>query len=835
MQNKNIKGGLFLFIKILGVPLFVLAGFFIFGHSVRAIDISDDVTWTKAQSPVIIKERVWVMPGATLTIEAGVAVKLYPNQFITMSGALSTLKAVGTAGEPIVFTSIRDDEYGGDTNGDGGASQPQIGDWWSLFFANGAIGDLENVIIKYGGVWNYQGVNYYSAAISTFKSNVNIANSIITNNGGGISNRQGPLIITNSSIYNNLQPFWKGEFFDFAIGNNAGTGSSTVKAINNWWGTSEEPCVYRDFMPPGIPTPKDFDLRALCGARPLIDWGVSYSPWLTAPPSQKKELEPVIIVPGIMGSWNIRGAWLIDPILHTYDNLIEALGKNGYTLNENLFLLPYDWRESNTITASLLKGKITEVKAKTGRNKVDIVAHSMGGLASRYYVQSSEYQNDVDQLIFLNTPHQGAPESYLAYEGGYFLGKIGRIIKFIFQIESTANGYLSLSKYIREKVLSVEQLLPVYPYLEEKVGGSWASRFYPVQYPRNLFLENLNLEDGLAALKTRASVTNIFSHSETVGASTTLGIIKVAPDPDIYDNEWMDGYPENLEEGDISSLILGDGDSTVPIKSSSYLAGVETVEMAGAGHREIVTKAQKEVIAALSGKIPEEEASGPWGAVKRILFIRVYSPVDFAVVSPDGRIIGKDFSANTDINQIPGAFYSGFDSAAEFVTIPEPAEGNYQVILKGTGSGVYKLGADILEDGDLAQAKENITAGIISAGEKEVFDFSYSSTSSQLIVKKDVTFKGLLEDMEELYQYSEIKEKSVLINLKARIEHLNRKYDDLVKEDNIQQQELIQRHIENYFSVILKDLDFYLEKGWITSIGRNILENNIYNIFNKLI
>ncbi len=81
MQNKNIKGGLFLFIKILGVPLFVLAGFFIFGHSVRAIDISDDVTWTKAQSPVIIKERVWVMPGATLTIEAGVAVKLYPNQF----------------------------------------------------------------------------------------------------------------------------------------------------------------------------------------------------------------------------------------------------------------------------------------------------------------------------------------------------------------------------------------------------------------------------------------------------------------------------------------------------------------------------------------------------------------------------------------------------------------------------------------------------------------------------------------------------------------------------------------------------------------------------------
>ncbi len=48
------------------------------------------------------------------------------------------------------------------------------------------------------------------------------------------------------------------------------------------------------------------------------------------------------------------------------------------------------------------------VNKKYAAGKVDIVAHSMGGLLSRIYLQSNTYQNDINKLITHNTPHSGS-------------------------------------------------------------------------------------------------------------------------------------------------------------------------------------------------------------------------------------------------------------------------------------------------------------------------------------------------------------------------------------------------------------------------------------------
>jgi len=76
---------------------------------------------------------------------------------------------------------------------------------------------------------------------------------------------------------------------------------------------------------------------------------------------------------------------------------MEAFIAAGYkenSLNEakpTLFIFPYDWRVDNNLTAELLKEKIRLVKEITGASKVDIIAHSMGGLVARSYVESSDY------------------------------------------------------------------------------------------------------------------------------------------------------------------------------------------------------------------------------------------------------------------------------------------------------------------------------------------------------------------------------------------------------------------------------------------------------------
>jgi len=46
-------------------------------------------------------------------------------------------------------------------------------------------------------------------------------------------------------------------------------------------------------------------------------------------------------------------------------------------------------------------------------DKVDIVAHSMGGLVARYYIQSGFYRDDVNKLITVNTPHSGSQAANL--------------------------------------------------------------------------------------------------------------------------------------------------------------------------------------------------------------------------------------------------------------------------------------------------------------------------------------------------------------------------------------------------------------------------------------
>jgi len=101
-----------------------------------------------------------------------------------------------------------------------------------------------------------------------------------------------------------------------------------------------------------------------------------------------------------------------------FDGLITNLISFGYEENKDLFIFPYDWRldirasVDNVYSPILisLKDRIEQIKTQTGADKIDIVAHSMGGLLSKYYIKHYG-TGKVDKFIDIGTPHLGAPSA----------------------------------------------------------------------------------------------------------------------------------------------------------------------------------------------------------------------------------------------------------------------------------------------------------------------------------------------------------------------------------------------------------------------------------------
>jgi hypothetical protein len=100
--------------------------------------IAESTTWTKSGSPYQVNGTTTIDAGATLTVEPGVQVRFASNARLTVRG---TLKAIGTAAEPITFT--------------GTTAQPA---WWQgiEIFGTSTVpnigSELQHVIVEYGGL-----------------------------------------------------------------------------------------------------------------------------------------------------------------------------------------------------------------------------------------------------------------------------------------------------------------------------------------------------------------------------------------------------------------------------------------------------------------------------------------------------------------------------------------------------------------------------------------------------------------------------------------------------------------------------------------------------------
>ncbi len=166
-------------------------------------------------------------------------------------------------------------------------------------------------------------------------------------------------------------------------------------------------------------------------------------------PERGDERRPVVIVPGMMGSelWRgderiwpnframltrpeigalpdttpVRAGALLDDIV-IVPNLIKLdqykrLGgylveELGYRRDVDLLEFGYDWRQDCRQSAAALGAAIVawRERERLARRPLTIIAHSLGCLVSRYYVERLGGSEIVDRLVLLGGPHTGVPK-----------------------------------------------------------------------------------------------------------------------------------------------------------------------------------------------------------------------------------------------------------------------------------------------------------------------------------------------------------------------------------------------------------------------------------------
>jgi pSer/pThr/pTyr-binding forkhead associated (FHA) protein len=205
---------------------------------------------------------------------------------------------------------------------------------------------------------------------------------------------------------------------------------------------------------------------------------------------RKSGLTPVIFVPGTMGSelwlgsekvWpnvnfllkhpdvfrysedtqlkarGILNEMVIVPNLISFDQynllgdyLVEEL---GYERENNFIEFAYDWRQDVRRSARELARFVEGWQADA---PITLIAHSLGTLVSRYYVEKLGGKKQVGRLVLIGGPHQGVPKIAANLLNGLDLLPFGLMGKRLTEIIETFP--------------SCYQILPLYPCGVDQTG-----------------------------------------------------------------------------------------------------------------------------------------------------------------------------------------------------------------------------------------------------------------------------------------------------------------------------------------------------------------------------
>ena len=373
-------------------------------------------------------------------------------------------------------------------------------------------------------------------------------------------------------------------------------------------------------------------------------------------------------------------------IVDVFDGLIQDLENEGYVEGQDLFVFPYDWRMSNAYNSLLLSDKIEDILEDSDAEKVDIVAHSMGGVLAKTYI-SQEGVGKIDQLIFLGTPHLGAPKAYKAlmygddmdYKVGPFDVLNPQRLKAISQNMPAVYELLPSQKYISDAggyVINQEnENNPVTLNYAQTKSKMLVDGRNPWMFP---FAENLH--DDIDNLDlSGVEVSNFIGcGGKTVGEITFKRKLS-----------WVGSTFQMADDFDLKYV---NGDSTVPEISAGAVDSGDKYFVKGISHGTLPSAdgVKEAVVAILKGEevAPHENIlSSDANCNISGKNVSVHSPVELHIYDEEGNHTGPKDNGDVE-NQIPGVEYDVI-GGEKFAFLPDGE--NYRIVTKATNTGGYDL------------------------------------------------------------------------------------------------------------------------------------------------
>lgn len=418
------------------------------------------------------------------------------------------------------------------------------------------------------------------------------------------------------------------------------------------------------------------------------------------------------------------------------EGLTNEFVSRGYSTSTNatsgaFTLFPYDWRKDITsIADNELRVQIDTLLTQTGPSKIDIIAHSQGGLViKKLLLDHPEYKNKIRKLIFVGTPQLGAPKAakVLLYGDNFTINLLGlgldpAEVKYISQNMPSAYELLPSPTYFTatSSYLGVDVLTGAPPAM--LIGYNSTT-----QKLKDLGL-NSPLLDNATTFHSNTLDTMDFTNSG-IDVTNIVGCGRGTPGQ-IIKSSWGR-----------SRINYVPGDGTVPVLSSNAVFGAtlslydwsKDIEHAGMPSANGIRQTLADILTGTSTVNDPTISTIPITCGLTGHEFNVHSPVDLNIYDSFGNHVGPTADGNFEAN-IPG---SSYDTLGEekFAFVPE---GQYTVKLNATGEGSFSFFSSKIENNETVSTASYLDVPIASTSKAEVIT---NDTNTQTIAL-DTTGNG---------------------------------------------------------------------------------------------